>query len=190
GMIPVFSTDFLIDFREPKIQRAIGVFDLDSFPTNFSPIYGFAGVERRRAQPEMTMRLQPNGALILGCRIPLAASSGEQQNFYPVAIDYRLRNFVLRAAPLYEQATITAPYLLSLMIWTWKSLAGVSGNRFTGEGSTPIFPGRYSFPVMLVEDIADVDRSIRPLCDHIHQTFGRAASPEFGASGEWIGKDK
>lgn len=58
-----------------------------------------------------------------------------------------------------------------------------------GECATePIPPLDYRFPVMLVDDLSDVDTIIRPLCDQVHQTFGREASPNFNAEGAWIGR--
>jgi hypothetical protein len=43
--------------------------------------------------------------------------------------------------------------------------------------------GDYRFPSVQIEDLAAMDRIIRPLCDQAHQMFGRKASPNFKVDG-------
>jgi hypothetical protein len=53
------------------------------------------------------------------------------------------------------------------------------------EPGKTIWPGSYPFPVMQADNLLDIDRVIRPLCDQAHQMFGRDASPYFNAHGVW-----
>jgi hypothetical protein len=46
----------------------------------------------------------------------------------------------------------------------------------------------FSFPAMQADNLTDIDKIIRPLCDQAHQTFGEDASPSFNAEGVWIGQ--
>lgn len=51
--------------------------------------------------------------------------------------------------------------------------------------SEPVPPGTYRFPFTQVDDLANVDRIIKPLCDQTHQMFGEEGSPSFDAAGVW-----
>jgi hypothetical protein len=49
-----------------------------------------------------------------------------------------------------------------------------------------ISSGNYPFPVVQADNLLDVDKVIRPLCDQAHQMFGRKSSPYFNPEGIWI----
>jgi hypothetical protein len=44
------------------------------------------------------------------------------------------------------------------------------------------------FPCVQVDNLADTDTIIRPLCDQAHQLFGKAASPSLSPEGRWIAR--
>jgi hypothetical protein len=39
--------------------------------------------------------------------------------------------------------------------------------------------------VMEADNLIEIDRVIRPLCDQAHQMFGRRSSPNFNSDGAW-----
>jgi hypothetical protein len=43
--------------------------------------------------------------------------------------------------------------------------------------------GDYRFPSVQIDDLAAVDRIIRPLCDQAHLMFGREGSPNLNVEG-------
>jgi hypothetical protein len=45
--------------------------------------------------------------------------------------------------------------------------------------------GSYPFPVVQADNFLDVDKVIRPLCDQVHQMFGKDSSRCFNAEGVW-----
>jgi hypothetical protein len=39
---------------------------------------------------------------------------------------------------------------------------------------------------MQIDDLIDIDRILRPICDQVHQLFGKEGSSSFNADGVWI----
>jgi hypothetical protein len=60
--------------------------------------------------------------------------------------------------------------------------AGIPGAEDHGGR---IEAGDYPFPVVEADNLIEIDRITRPLCDQAHQMFGRRSSPYFNANGSW-----
>jgi hypothetical protein len=189
GILPVFWKEFLSDIRRHDVRDAVRRFDLADHPEFREPSYTFAGLERRGNRDDITAQVHRNGLLSFSRRLPLRSDVGGHHMFYPTAVDIQLRQFMLRARELFQTAGLSAPYLLGVMVRTMRGLAGIyRASAGVGEEQTePIPPLDYAFPVVLVDDLSNIDRIIRPICDHLHQTFGREASPSFNAEGDWRG---
>lgn len=193
GMIPVFSEDFLVDVRTQAVRQAVGNFTRAQGTDYENPIFTFDGLERHAQSFRHTVRFRRNGLLNASSRLPIVPSEAgahapDQHIFHIRAIDVLLRQFVLRAAAVYEAAGIGAPYVLGMMLRTQQTLIGRYGgpNGFPYDAD-PLPPSDYCFPFMQVDDLAGVDGIVRPLCDQAHQMFGQEASPNFNTQGAWIG---
>lgn len=187
GIIPVFWKDFLVNVTAPNIRQAVALFDVLNDPPQVAGLtYVFEGLERRAPNRNIA-QLRRTG--LLSFRWQLAGGRHAGFWFYPTAIDLQLRKFVVRARALYGVTEVSGPYLLSMMLRTPVPLAARYGAVVPHEynQTDPITPGDYAFPAMLVDDLSDPDRIIRPFCDQAHQTFGRAASPCFDVDGLWVG---
>lgn len=184
GVVPIFWKEFLVDIRRPDILNAVRRFDLADHPEFREPTYTFAGLERRGTRDDITAQFRRDGLLRFSRQLPLRRDVGHD-TFYPTAIDIQLRQFILRARELFQTAGLSAPYLLGMMLRTQRSLVGIySASAGIGEEQTdPIPPLDYQFPFVLVDDLSNIDKIARPICDQVHQTFGRAASPSFDAYG-------
>jgi hypothetical protein len=74
-----------------------------------------------------------------------------------------------------------------MMLDLQQPLIGVYPAYGGGEEQTePVPAGKYEFPYMQIDDLAEVDRIIRPFCDQTHQMFGKEGSPYFNADGVWV----
>ena len=187
GMVPVFFDDFLVDVRNAGVRRAVGNFNRAEQPEYRDPIYTFEGLERRDNLGEHIVRFRRTGLVTASLQLPL--HGGEGDIFAVTAIDVTLRRFVLRASAVYEAAAIGSPYVLGMLLRAPRPLTGAFAARGgPGEEHVTIHAGRYFFPYMEVDDLSDVDRTIRPLCDQAHQMFGRDASPSFNAAGVWTAR--
>jgi len=191
GIIPVFVEDFLVDVRAERIRRAVRSFSRTRQVEHIEPTYTFDGLERRVGRFEHTVRFRRNGLLNTSVQLPLFGQGLDNQGrqiFLPTAIDGLLRNFVLRAGPVYEAAAIGAPYILGMLVRTRLRLVGLygAGDGFGEVYSEAVPPREYQFPYMQIDDPSNVDRIIRPLCDQAHQMFGRDGSPSFDAEGVWV----
>jgi hypothetical protein len=60
--------------------------------------------------------------------------------------------------------------------------SGIPGAKDHGG---QIGAGNFPFPVMEADNLVEIDRITRPLCDQAHQMFGRPASPFFDRNGVW-----
>jgi hypothetical protein len=193
GMIPMFSEDFLVDLRAENVRRALANFSRTGANEYNHPVYTFDGLERREARFEYIVKFGHSGLLTSSCQLPLFPQrQGEvnQHVFGLTAIDSLLRNFVIRATTVYEGAAIGGPYVLGMMLRTLQPLIGAY-NDIGGFGvvhTAPVRVGDYRFPYMQVDDLSEIDRIIRPLCDQSHQMFGNEGSPNFDAEGAWIGR--
>jgi hypothetical protein len=188
GMIPVFFEDFLIDVRAPNIQTALANFSRVGSPQFINPVFNFEGVERRETRFEHTVRLRRNGLLNASQQVPLIPREGQHQ-IGPAGLDMLLRQFVSRASVVYEAAAFGSPYVLGMMLRTQQPLIGVYAALGGGEAHTqPLPPGDYRFPYMQVDDLSSIDKIIQPLCDQMHQMFGKEGSPSFNVEGVWVAR--
>ncbi len=187
GVVPVFWKDYLVDIRNKHVRHAVRLFGMVNEDFR-EPTYGFTGLQRRGGGHDITVQVRRNGLVSFSRQLPIRAVDAGH-TFYPTAIDLQLRKFVLKTREVYQAAGLSAPYLLSMALRTMNTLAGVylSSAGIGEEVTPPIPPGDYLFPVMQVDDLFDTDSVIRPLCDQVHQTFGRDASPFFNAQGVWTG---
>jgi hypothetical protein len=186
GIIPVFFDDFLVDVRRLEVLRSVGNFGRGGVSRYQNPVFSFDGIERREENLEHTVKLRRNGLLSASSLLPLyGAPQGEENRhvFVPTSIDLQVRHFVMRAGGVYAVATISAPFILGMMLRTQHPLVAAYGEFDCTE---PVPARDYAFPNLQVDDLSQIDRVIRPLCDHAHQMFGREGSPCFDGNGVWI----
>ena len=193
GMIPIFFDDFLVDLKDLNLCDVISSFSRTATRNYNQASYTFDGLQRRDDQFEYTVRFGNNGLLRSSFQLPLIPPRQGEENqdvFGLTAVDLLLRNFVIRATAVYEAAGVSGPYLLGMMLRTQQPLRGAY-NDPTGFGAVytaPIAPGDYRFPYVQLDNLSEIDRAIRPLCDQSHQMFGQEGSPSFNAEGAWIGR--
>jgi len=187
GCIPVFWQDFLLDVRKPEVIQAVTRFDV-GHANLLQPTYNFNGLERRIIETENSIvQVRRNGLIVLNKRLPAARNARGGQDFRPAVIDLTLRRFVEHSSVVYAAASLSGPFLISMTLRTVNNTQSLYPSMIPGaedEGGT-VRPGDYSFPVMQADDLLNVDRITRPLCDQAHQMFGRDASPFFDANGVW-----
>lgn len=189
GIIPVFQEDFLIDVRNQDIVRAVGNFSRVRNAGYVNPGYTFAGIERREQRFEYTVTLRRNGLLAASHQLPLIPREGSHQ-IGPTAVDIFLRQFVTQTRAVYEVAGVSPPFVMGMMLRLQRPLIGVyAGIGGLGEEHTaPVAGEDYRFPFMQVDDLSEMEKTIRPFCDQAHQMFGREGSPSFNAEGAWVGR--
>jgi hypothetical protein len=189
GILPVFFDDFLVDVRRPDVLRAFR--DFGGGPAQFrNPVYSFDGIERREDRRGNKVKLHRNGLLSASYVLPLAPQghAGEgQHGFFLTFIDARLRRFIADSPDVFGAARIGAPFILGMMLRTQLPLCGGYSDQMNLEYYTLPVPARdYAFPFVQVHNLADIDNTIRPLCDVAHQLFGREGSPSFNNEGVWV----
>jgi hypothetical protein len=190
GIVPVFSEEFLIDLKVPVIREAVSVLNRAEGPARRETTYTFEGLERHEDDRDYTVTLRRNGLLTASMQVPLFApvrDANDQHAVIITALDLLLRRVVFKAKSVFEAANVSAPYVLGMALQVFaRPLQGIFGgpDGFTYPGAT-LDPKQYKFPYMELDDLGDLDRTIRPLCDHVHQTFGRENSPNFNDDDEW-----
>ena len=125
--------------------------------------------------------------IVLHKRLPLDQTGG-RVGLRPTGIDIILRAFVGRSADVYTAASINGPFLLTMLLQTASNTTGLYpmvGMPHVEEPGATISLGSYPFPVVQADNFLDADRVIRPLCDQVHQMFGKDSSPCFNAQGVW-----
>jgi hypothetical protein len=184
GIIPVFFEDFLVDVKAPAVHRSVADFGLSERPEYREPAYTFDGLERREAQRDFVARFHRNGLLTVNLELPLVPREAGQHVFFMTAVDALLFRFLPRASVVYEAAGVGAPYILTMMVRTQSALGGAYEAEIPNQYyPTPtIAPGDYPFPCVQIDDLA-ATALIRPLCDQLHQMFGREGSPSFNDEG-------
>jgi Putative DNA-binding domain len=187
GCIPVFWHDFMVDIRKPEVIQAISRFNL--VHGNFvQPTYNFNGLQRKIvANEDSFVQLHRDGMIVLNKRLATVHQGGRVY-IRPTAIDIIVRAFVGQCSEVYTTVPITGPFLLTMLFRTVDekgSLYPMAGVRGAEEAGGIIAPGSYPFPVLQADNLLDVDRVIRPLCDQTHQMFGRDSSPYFDDDGVW-----
>ena len=192
--IPVFWRDFMIDVCNGAVRQAASGFTLSDQREYIPPSYNFTGLERRiRQDDNSTVQVRRNGLIVLNWRVPTQAQDVRgTHRFFPLAIDLVLRKFVVRAAAVYAAAGISGPYLLSIMLRARNALRGIYPGIVPNEDveAEIIAPMDYPFPIMQADNLIEIDKVTRPLCDQAHQMFGRGASSNFGREGGWIGPEE
>ena len=183
GCVPIFGRDFMLDVRNAEVIAAVSRFDVAEPPTLRTARYNFTGLERSVAHDNSLVQARRNGLILLHRKVPgqMVAATGTFR-FYPSAIDIFLRSFVLRSAEVYRAAGLSGPYLVGMMLRLRISLAALEIDEL--EIGT-LTANDYPFPMMQADTLADVDKTILPLCDQAHQIFGREASPCFTREGRW-----
>jgi hypothetical protein len=190
GIIPVFFDDFLVDVRRAEVLQSVGNFSRAGTPEYRNPIYSFDGIERRENNFEHTVKFRRNGLLSASSSLALSPPDrgGEGGHVFALTFfDVSLRRFAMQARGVYSSAAISAPFILGMMLRTQLPLVGVYAGLDGLEYHTDPVPARdYAFPYMQVDDLSEIDRVIRPLCDQAHQLFGREGSPSFDHNAVWI----
>jgi Putative DNA-binding domain len=182
SVVPVFFSDFLLDFKHSAIYQAFGNFHMNSNQIGFvAPTFTLEGLRRNSARSTMT--LGRNGVFTMETTIPTKKMTEELHGFYLTAIDLLLRRFVEGAQLLYSAGAVPSPVLLGISMTNAVKL----GALYHECVEEPVQgPGSQLLPLLPIANIFEpVDRLIRPLCDIAHQAFGNAQSPCFNADGSW-----
>jgi hypothetical protein len=188
GVIPVFWQDFSLNVRDQYVVHAVGMFDLQEKPNHLSPRYSYKGLERKVSYDISRVYVYRNGLIALNRRLDRGGEPGGAKNVYPSAVDLDLRYFTLRARDVYNAAGIRGPYLITMTLRCRNALRGKYPESFVSDEVVLLPPGEYPLPVMQAESLIEIDNTIRPLCDQVHQAFGQAASPSFNQDGVWLGR--
>jgi hypothetical protein len=184
GSIPAFWQNFMVDVRKPEVIQAVSRFHLGH--ANFlQPTYTYNGLQRQIvATDDSFVQVHRDGMIILNRRLPLLRE-GPKFFLRPTGIDIVLRAFVGHCSEVYTAASISGPFLLTMLLRTVQNTWGLHPAPIGEDPGGMIWPGAYPFPVMQADNFLDVDKVIRPLCDQAHQMFGRDSSPYFNADGVW-----
>jgi hypothetical protein len=187
AQLPIFHRDFLIDITQDNIVGEMRTFNVGRTNDYVNPSYEFSGLKRTSTGKEIT--LHRNGLLTVRVTIP-GRETTEVPNhwqFQLTSIDFLLYVFANRARQLYLNAELYSPAIFAVQILSSINLFGLWGRDFEQQTVPMNTDRRFIFPFVEIRNPADdVERTIRPICDHIHQMFGRTRSSCFGADGRWI----
>jgi hypothetical protein len=126
--------------------------------------------------------------IVLNKRLHATRNAGGGQDFRPSEIDLTLRRLVEHGSAVYTAAAINGPFLLSMILRTVNNTQSLYPSAVPPreeENGGVVAAGDYRFPMVQADDLLDIDRITRPLCDQAHQMFGRDASPFFDDDGVW-----
>jgi len=189
GLMPVFFQDFLINAKDQNILQALARLDVSGRHLVENVSYSFEGVVRPDTMnSRATITLMRNGLIRLRHLIPgRQVEPNQRPVIYAGIIDRLIRRFVTGVWNLYDIAAVSAPVMLAAKL-------SIPGAFVAAYGEPPFFdttvigPADFQFSPILIDAIErPFDKAIQPLCDHIHQSFGRQASPNFDGAGNWIG---
>ncbi len=187
ALVPVFFRDFLVDLHRPEAVDFFARFDLYTpcAPVYSEPTYNFEGLQRSTvARPDTVVRFSRNGLLRARIDVIREYRGGDEIEFFPTAVDILVRQFILRSQPLYLAAGLSSPALLQIALL---SNYRIQGTYVEGVGLNRLDRGEHKYPPLIIDDIQGVvDGLIHPLCDHVHQSFGRDRSPCFDDEGAWV----
>jgi len=186
--IPVFWRNFSINLRDSKLEKTVALFSLNEPADFLSPTYTFEGL-KRWIPAHSHVVVGRDGLIFLHFLLNMSfVEGGAYYEIHPRNIDFILRRFLRRARDVYASAGINGPFLL-------KAMLHVRGGPFVGVYSdgVPGFDARserlaagpYKFPTVQADSLADLDATMFPICEQVHQTFGRASSPSFSPHGVW-----
>jgi hypothetical protein len=122
--IPIFSSSFLVDLRDPQLLLAMRSFNLSDDGDNGSCQYSFDGLERRGDKLDGITQLRPNGLVRHSQEIPLHVVSGTRGAF-PDAVDVILRGFIQKLDNLYKFASVNEPIMLAMRIKSESTVTGI-----------------------------------------------------------------
>lgn len=186
GIIPVFFEDFLVEVRAEGVRAAVRNFSRAGNNVQLVPEYTFEGIERRGENFDHVVRFQRNGLLNVSQQLPLISATSDHR-VHIAGVDRLLYQAVSAAKTVYDAAALSAPYVLAMTLRLRQQLTGVYG-AFGGnwiEDTPPITPRIYEFPFLQIDDLSEIERIIRPVCDQLHQMFGKERSPNFNPDGRW-----
>ena len=182
GTIPIFWENFMVDIQKPEVIETVTRFHLGD--GNYDqPSYDFYGLQRTiKSGEDSAVYVQRDGTIILNKRLR-EGIDGQNRYLQPTEIDRTLKAFVQRCSEVYAAAGITGPFLLTILLRIVNPTVGRYAASLGEEQSGYVIPRDYHFPIMQTDNLVDVDRVIRPLCDQAHQMFGHACSPFFEGNG-------
>jgi hypothetical protein len=185
GCLPIFGQDFQLDIRNSSVIQYVTQLG----GVHLQPSFNFNGLERQLGGRDISsIQLRRNGLILLKRILPSHVAGAPVQNYRPVTADVFLRRFVKDSANIYTNASLNGPFLLgmkSCLNAQTQSLYPSAGyGEEEGGGAVP--PADYPFPMMQADNLIEIDRITRPLCDQVHQMFGRKESPCFNGEGVWV----
>ncbi len=190
GVMPIFFQDFMVDIKNPDIFNMMGFFDVSGANGFRYTQYNFEGLERPEDAYRATVTLMRHGLVRLHRWIATRAGTRDGARlFSPIAIDSLIRRFVSLTQNLYRVTSLSGPVLLSARLSIPGTFFAEYGNIMEGSfHKAEVGPADYNFSLLIDVLEEPVERAIRPICDHVHQTFGQGGSPNFDAAGAWVGQ--
>jgi hypothetical protein len=188
GCIPVFWQNFMVNVRSAEVIQMVSDFNVGH--RYFSNVtYNFNGLQRQiaAANDDSVVQVHRDGVIVLHKRLP-SVREGGVLGIRPTGIDIIVRAFVEQSSGVYRAATVNGPFLLTVLLQAANITTGfypMVGMPPVEEAGATIPAGSYPLPVIQADNCLDVDQIIRPLCDQIHQMFGKDSSPCFNEEGVW-----
>jgi hypothetical protein len=187
GTVPIFWRNFMVDVRKPEVIQAVSQFHLGN-GNMVQPEFTFDGLQRQvLGRPFSFVRVHRDGLVVAQIQLPMSMR-GTLYEFRPAAVDLFLRSFVECGSEIYSAASINGPFLISMALRTvghTQSLYPAVGIPGGEQNGGLIGAGIFPFPVLEADNLVEIDRITRPLCDQAHQMFGRHSSPFFDTNGVW-----
>jgi tellurite resistance protein len=186
ALLPVFSSNFCVDLQSSDVRNAFAHLSVNTQPDEYvpQPNYTVDGLSKR-AFRNGTLSLGHNGLLKLFGSVPSGFNETHAMSvFMPTAIDIFLRGLVIGAEKVLAAAGLGAPVLLQVSLLVRQSFYPKYSDW---DDPIKLPPRDHYFPSIALTAIGPgAETQIKPLCDHIHQAFGRVGSPSFDAEGNWI----
>jgi hypothetical protein len=192
AQVPIYTRDSLVNITNENIKSQIAAFDVfatDDRPNQRDyrdPTYGFSGLRRSASRYDVT--LNRNGMLTMKAEFP-GSQIDDAKNFWQfelARVDILVRGFAVRANEFYLAAGLDSPSLLGAHILTSMHLRAEWNYGQSHAQISPNEDRRFVFPAIEIGGPSeDVNRAVRPICDHIHQSFGLSKSNWFHADDSW-----
>ena len=174
---PVFAGNFSVDLRSEAIRNAFSAFDVTGMGRRtFAQASFSAHGITRQVNPHSTLTLAHNGLLKLSMQLH-SALANDGLRFAALSADLYIRGLALGSSSLFQLAGLSGPAVLGASMAIAQGAVAVYEDHFD-EVAIPA--GVHNFPTVLLDALSDaIGERVRPLCDLIHQSFGRPESPAF-----------
>jgi len=189
AVVPVFTRPFEVSLRDTRLAHQLGSSTFRDGADFLQPAYSFDGLERKDDFQSTTLKVSHYGRISVAKDLPYRREA-DADTVFAIAIDLQLHKFVRLSEDLLRVAEIAGPYVLGLTLsvdWFLFGQYPDSTVPHVAVRAGSLGRGEHTFPFLELPTLEGFERRLRPLCDHIHQSFGKAGSPCFDGDGNWIG---